>query len=112
MASDLIINVNDADFEQKVLKSDLPILLDFWAPWCGPCRMMGPVLEEIATDFKGKLTVAKMNVDDNPATPAMFGVRGIPNLQFFKDGKRVESAEIVGAVPRPKLEESIKLVLK
>ena len=112
MASEMIINVNDADFEEKVLKSNLPVLLDFWAPWCGPCRMMGPVLEDVAKDYQNRLVVAKMNVDDNPRTPSMFGVRGIPNLQFFKNGKRVESAEIVGAVPRPKLEESILAVLK
>lgn len=111
MAGDNIINVTDADFEQKVINSTVPVLLDFWAPWCGPCRMMGPVLDEVATAYAGKLVVAKMNVDENPMTPAKFGVRGIPNLQFFKDGKRVESAEIVGAVPKPKLEDAIKKVL-
>lgn len=111
MAGDNIINVTDADFEQKVVNSAIPVLLDFWAPWCGPCRMMGPVLDEVATAYAGKLVVAKMNVDENPLTPAKFGVRGIPNLQFFKGGKRVESAEIVGAVPKPKLEEAIKKVL-
>lgn len=111
MASDIIINVTDADFDQKVVNSPVPVLLDFWAPWCGPCRMMGPILDEVAAAYTGKLVVAKMNVDDNPVTPAKFGVRGIPNLQFFKDGKRVESAEIVGAVPKPKLEEAIKKVI-
>lgn len=111
MASDIIINVTDADFDQKVVNSPVPVLLDFWAPWCGPCRMMGPILDEVAAAYTGKLVVAKMNVDDNPVTPSKFGVRGIPNLQFFKDGKRVESAEIVGAVPKPKLEEAIKKVI-
>lgn len=107
----MIIDVTDADFFNKVVGSKVPVLLDFWAPWCGPCRMMTPLLEEIAKEYAGKLVVAKMNVDDNPVTPGKFGVRGIPNLQFFKDGKRVEAAEIVGAVPKPKLEAAIKLVL-
>ena len=109
MASDMVINVTDADFDDKVINSELPVLVDFWAPWCGPCRMMGPVLDAVAEGYKGKIIVAKMNVDENPSVPGKFGIRSIPNLMIFKGGERV--AEIVGAVPQPKLEESINGVL-
>jgi thioredoxin 1 len=111
MASENVITVTDSNFDELVTNSATPVLLDFWAPWCGPCNMMAPALDEIADQYKGKLIVAKMNVDENPATPAKFGVRGIPNLQFFKGGQRVADAEIVGAVPKPKLEETIAKVL-
>ncbi len=109
MAEDRVINVTDADFEEKVLKSDKPVLVDFWAAWCGPCRMMGPVIDEVAEAYGDKIIIAKMNVDDNPQTPAKYGVRGIPNLKLFKDGQVVD--EIVGAVPRQKLEEMLQKVL-
>jgi len=111
MASENVVVVTDGNFEETVLKSSVPVLLDFWAPWCGPCRMMAPVLDEVAAQYQGKLVVAKMNVDENPTTPQKFDVRGIPNLKFFKDGKLVPEAEIVGAVPRPKLEDAIKKVI-
>ena len=109
MAEDKVINVTDADFEEKVLKSDKPVLVDFWAAWCGPCRMMAPVVDEVAEAYGDKVVVAKMNVDDNPQTPAKYGVRGIPNLKLFKNGQVVD--EIVGAVPRQKLEEMLQKVL-
>lgn len=109
MAGDKVIAVTDADFDQKVLKAQNPVLVDFWADWCGPCRMMTPVVDELANTYDGKLVVAKMNVDENPQTPAKYGVRGIPNLKLFKAGKVAE--EVVGAVPRQKLEDMIKRVL-
>src|SRR5688572_13462470 len=90
--------ISDGTFDAEVLKSDLPVLVDFWAPWCGPCKSIAPVLEEIAQEFTGKLKVTKLNVDDSPKTPTQFRVRGIPNLIFFKGGQVVE--QIVGAVPK------------
>jgi thioredoxin 1 len=93
--------LTDADFEEKVLKSADPVLVDYWAEWCGPCKMIAPVLEEIASDYAGKLTVAKLNIDDNPTTPQRFGVRGIPTLMLFKNGE-VEGTK-VGAMSKSQL---------
>jgi thioredoxin 1 len=98
-----LTNVNDGDFEQQILKSELPALVDFWAAWCGPCRTVGPVVEELATEYAGKIKVAKLNVDDNKETPTKYGVRGIPTLMLFKDGQVVD--QIVGAVPKSRIKE-------
>ena len=100
------IQVTDADFEDKVLGSQTPVLVDFWAEWCGPCRAIAPVLEQLATAHAGKLRVTKLNVDEHPRTPMKFNVRSIPTLLFFKDGKHVDT--VVGAVPKPALEARIQ----
>jgi thioredoxin 1 len=93
--------VSDASFEQDVLKSDGPVLVDYWAEWCGPCKMIAPILDEVSKEYGGKLTVAKMNVDDNQATPAKFGIRGIPTLMLFKNGAVVGTK--VGALSKSQL---------
>ena len=98
--------VTDASFSADVLKAEGPVLVDFWAEWCGPCKMIGPALEEIAGELKGKLTVAKVDIDDNPMTPNTFGVRGIPTLIMFKNGKPV--ATKVGAMPKSALKAWIE----
>jgi thioredoxin 1 len=104
-----VTNVSDDTFDAEVLKSELPVLLDLWAEWCGPCKAIAPTLEALAGEYAGKLKVVKLNVDDNPKTPADYNVRGIPNLILFKGGEVQE--QIVGAVPRAKLEEAIKNVV-
>lgn len=101
--------VSDSSFDAEVIKSTLPVLVDFWAPWCGPCKSIAPVLEEIAGEYEGKLKVVKVNVDDNPRSPTQYGVRGIPNLVFFKDGKVAE--QIVGAVPKDQLVNAITKIV-
>jgi thioredoxin 1 len=99
----------DASFEQDALKSDIPVLVDFWAEWCGPCRQIAPVLDSISDKLAGKLKVVKVNIDDNPETPQKLGVRGIPTLMIFKDGKQVSTK--VGALPESMLMEWIESVL-
>jgi len=99
--SDKIIELSDDTFEQEVLKSDVPVLVDYWAEWCGPCKMIAPVLEEVAGDYDGRLKVAKLNIDDNPDTPPAYGIRGIPTLMLFKNGE-VEATK-VGALSKSQL---------
>jgi thioredoxin 1 len=99
--SDAIIHVTDANFETEVLKSVDPVLVDYWADWCGPCKMLAPVLDEIANEYAGKVKVAKLNIDENPGTPPRYGIRGIPTLMLFKDGE-VEATKI-GAVSKSQL---------
>jgi thioredoxin 1 len=98
--------VSDASFDQDVLKAPGPVLVDFWAEWCGPCKQIGPYLEEISNEMVGQVTVAKVNIDDNPMAPSKYGVRGIPTLILFKDGQ--VAATKVGALPKSKLVEWIK----
>ena len=107
--SDALVNVSDASFDSEVLKADLPVLVDFWAAWCGPCKMIAPILEEIATEFAGKLKVAKVDVDANQETPAKYGVRGIPTLIIFKNGSA--EATKVGALSKTQLADFIKAAL-
>jgi thioredoxin 1 len=99
--SDNIINVTDSSFEQEVLSSDIPVLLDYWAEWCGPCKMIAPILNDIANEYSGKIKIAKINIDENPGTPAKFGVRGIPTLMIFKSGS-IEATK-VGAMSKSQL---------
>ncbi|MFN8543818.1 MAG: thioredoxin [Candidatus Binatia bacterium] len=101
--------VSDDTFESEVVQSGTPVLIDFWAPWCAPCRAIAPVVEEISRDYAGRIKVVKMNVDDNPRTPVRFGVRGIPNLIIFHGGEVKE--QIVGAVPKTQLVKAIDRVL-
>ena len=107
--SEQTISVNDDNFEEKVIKSDEPVLVDFWAPWCGPCVAIGPTLDTLAGEYKGKMTIAKMNVDENKHVPTSYGVRSIPYMVLFHRGKIVDS--IAGAVPKAKLNEMIDKVL-
>jgi thioredoxin 1 len=104
-----VLEVTDATFEKEVLQSEQPVLVDFWAVWCGPCKAIGPVVDDIATTYAGKLKVAKVNVDQNMATPSRYGIRGIPALLFFKGGKVAD--QIVGYVPRDVIEGKVNQVL-
>ena len=104
-----ILEVEDSSFESEVLQSDKPVLVDFWAPWCGPCKAIGPVVEELASDFGDKIKFAKCNVDDNPVTPGKYGIKAIPTLIFFKEGSVVD--QITGMVAKSRLESSINNLL-
>jgi thioredoxin len=107
--ADNIAHVSDDDFDNEVLQSPLPVLIDFWAPWCGPCKAIAPIVEQLAGEYAGKLKIVKLNVDDNPRTPARYGVRGIPNLILFKGGQVQQ--QIVGAVPKAHLVKAISTVV-
>jgi thioredoxin len=106
MASNDLVILQDSTFEQEVLKSDVPVLVDFWAVWCGPCKAIAPTVEELAKQYKGKVKIAKMDVDEHQNVPQQYGIRSIPTLLVFKGGRVVDT--IVGAVPKAKLEESLK----
>ncbi len=99
--SESITHITDSTFDQEVLQSDVPVLVDYWAEWCGPCKMIAPILDEIASEYDGKLKITKLNIDDNPATPPKFGIRGIPTLMIFKGGD-VQSTK-VGALSKSQL---------
>ena len=103
--SEQIVHLSDDSFEQEVLQSDLPVLVDYWAEWCGPCKMIAPLLDEIAGDYKGKLKVSKLNIDENSGTPPQYGIRGIPTLMIFKNGSA--AATKVGALSKGQLIEFI-----
>jgi thioredoxin 1 len=104
-----VLEVSDATFDQEVLKSEQPVLVDFWAMWCGPCKAIAPVVDSLATAYAGKLKVAKVNVDENGATPSRYGIRGIPTLLFFKGGKVAD--QVVGYVPQNVIEEKVQRLL-
>ena len=101
MSSDLIKHISDASFEADVLQSDKPVLVDYWAEWCGPCKMIAPILDEVAKEYAGRLKVAKLNIDENPGTPPKYGIRGIPTLMLFKGGQL--AATKVGALSKAQL---------
>jgi thioredoxin 1 len=100
------VKLDDSNFDKEVLKSDLPVMVDFWAVWCGPCKVLGPIVEELGKDYEGKLKVGKVNVDENNALAAKYGVMSIPTLKFFKGGKLV--GEMIGAAPKATVEAEIK----
>jgi thioredoxin len=106
MASEKIVHVTDATFEQEVLKSPTPVLVDFWAPWCGPCKAIAPIVDDLATEYAGRLKVVKINVDDNPNVPVRYNVRGIPNLVIIKGGQVKD--QIIGAVPKGHLVKAVE----
>jgi len=110
MEKEPLFHVTDEKFEEEVIRSDLPVLVDFWAPWCGPCLSIAPVVEALAKEYSGRIKVGKMNVDENPQTPSAFGIRGIPTLILFKSGKAVD--QVVGAVPRDRLRAMIDKSIK
>ncbi len=109
MAGQGIFEVNDANFDQEVLQSEQPVLVDFWASWCGPCKAVAPIVESVAASYAGKVKVAKVNVDENSAAPSRYGIRGIPTLLFFKGGKVAD--QIVGYVPQNVIEEKVQKLL-
>lgn len=109
MASEAIVELNNSSFESEVLKSNKPVLVDFWAPWCGPCKALAPVIDEISTEYADKLKVGKVNVDDNPEISMQYGIRSIPTLIVFKDGEVFE--QVIGAVPKSEIEKVVQKAL-
>ncbi len=109
MASDNVLEFTDDNFDSEVINSDTPVLVDFWATWCAPCKAIAPTIDALADSFNGKVKIGKVNVDDNPGIPGQFGVRGIPTLILFKDGKVID--QLVGAIPKNQLEELINKAL-
>lgn len=107
--SDQILQVTDESYQEDVLESELPVLVDFWAPWCGPCRMVAPTVEALADEYDGRLRVAKVNTDENPKTPGTLGIRGIPTLIFYVDGEEIE--RVVGVRPKEDLAKTIDGIL-
>jgi thioredoxin 1 len=108
MGEETITHINDGEFEQEVIKAEKPVLVDFWAPWCGPCQMVAPMLEELAQELGETVKIAKMNVDENPKTPTLYGIRAIPTLILFKGGEVVE--HITGVVPKDQLKSKLEKV--
>lgn len=104
-----IIEVNDSSFDSEVLQSELPVVVDFWAPWCGPCKAIGPLMDKLANEYGDDVRFAKCNVDKNPAVPGNYGIQSIPTLMFFKDGKMLD--KIVGLVPQARIEDTINKIL-
>ncbi len=105
----MAVEVNDANFEEVVLQSNVPVLIDFWAEWCGPCRIVGPLIEELSVEYEGKAVLAKMDVDSNPVVPSQYGIRNIPTILFFKNGEVVDKQ--VGAVPKTVIAQKIDALL-
>ena len=104
-----VLQVTDGTFEEEIIKSELPVMVDFWAEWCGPCKIVGPTVEELAKDYEGRIKIAKMDVDSNRETPTRFGIRNIPTLILFKNGEVIQT--IVGAHPKSHLDEELKKLL-
>ncbi|MBJ6749116.1 thioredoxin [Geomonas anaerohicana] len=109
MASENVQTFTDDNFEKEVLQSDIPVLVDFWATWCAPCKAIAPLIDTVASEYEGRVKVGKVNVDDNPATPGKYGVRGIPTVILIKDGKVLD--QVVGAIPKAQLEALINKAL-
>ncbi len=106
MSAEAVLHVTDDSFEKEIIKADKPALVDFWAPWCGPCKALGPTVEELAAEYKDRVIISKLNIDDNPATAGKYGVRSIPTLLLFKNGEVLDT--VIGLVPKERLETLIK----